>query len=89
MSIETVHIKKARFPTIPEIPPIENSTNAGTPLATQNAPFQSMDRRSVALSPIAALLSIVISLITTPTVFNYLHAALHSPTGPDKRHPFV
>ncbi|GLR66497.1 hypothetical protein GCM10010909_11770 [Acidocella aquatica] len=72
MSIEAVQIKKARFPTIPEIPPIENSTNAGTPLATQNAPFQSMERRNVPASPIATPVSAVISLIITPTVYNNL-----------------
>jgi hypothetical protein len=28
------------------MPPIENNTSAGTPLATQNAPRQSIDRTS-------------------------------------------
>jgi hypothetical protein len=31
---------------MPAMPPIENNTSAGTPLATQNAPRQSMDRTS-------------------------------------------
>jgi hypothetical protein len=31
-------------PTVAAIPPIEKSTNAGTPAATQKAPFQVIDR---------------------------------------------
>ena len=33
---------KARLPVVPAMPPIEKSTSAGTPLATQKAPRQSM-----------------------------------------------
>lgn len=35
---------KASFPAVAPMPPIEISTSAGTPLAIQNAPFQSIVR---------------------------------------------
>jgi len=35
------------LPTAPATWPIENNTSAGTPLATQNAPFQSIERRNL------------------------------------------
>jgi hypothetical protein len=43
-SIDTIQTAKAGVPTVPAMPPIENRTSAGTPLATQNAPLQSMLR---------------------------------------------
>jgi hypothetical protein len=46
MIIEMIHTRNASFPVVPAMPPIENRTRAGTPLATQNAPRQSMARRS-------------------------------------------
>jgi hypothetical protein len=42
MIMDTVQTSKATLPATPAIPPIENNTRAGTPLATQNAPFQSI-----------------------------------------------
>jgi hypothetical protein len=66
MAMEAAQIKKARFPTIPEIPPIEKSTNAGTPLATQNAPFQSIERCSVPDPGTAGLISTIVSLMLPP-----------------------
>src|SRR5207253_9656848 len=39
--IQTIH---AGLPTVGAIAPMENSTSAGTPLATQNAPLQSILR---------------------------------------------
>lgn len=42
--METPQIAKATLPAVPAMPPIENRTRAGTPLATQNAPRQSIDR---------------------------------------------
>ncbi|MDE2239947.1 MAG: hypothetical protein KGJ73_08460, partial [Rhodospirillales bacterium] len=38
INIEAAQTKNAKLPTIAEIPPMENKTSAGTPLATQNAP---------------------------------------------------
>ncbi len=49
MIMENVQIRKASVPVVPAMPPIENRTSAGTPLATQNAPFQSIERWSVAV----------------------------------------
>src|SRR5258708_21602707 len=45
--IDSDQIRKLSFPTAPATWPMENNTNAGTPLATQKAPFQSIERRSV------------------------------------------
>jgi hypothetical protein len=53
---------------MPEMPPMENSTSAGTPLATQNAPFQSMARRSAPDSVADTPMGNVTSLITTPQI---------------------
>ena len=39
---EAIQMAKARLPVVPAMPPIEKSTRAGTPLATQKAPRQSM-----------------------------------------------
>ena len=44
MIMETVQIRKASFPVVPAMPPIEKRTSAGTPLATQNAPVQLIER---------------------------------------------
>lgn len=41
---DTIQMTKAGVPTVPEMPPMEKSTRAGTPLATQNAPRQSIVR---------------------------------------------
>src|SRR6476619_6766099 len=42
--MEIVQTSADALPTVAAIPPIENSTSAGTPLATQNAPVQSIFR---------------------------------------------
>jgi hypothetical protein len=44
MHIETIQTAKAGTPTVPAMPPMEKTTRAGTPLATQKAPRQSMAR---------------------------------------------
>ncbi len=41
---ESVHTRTEGVPTVAAIPPMEKSTSAGTPLATQNASFQLMTR---------------------------------------------
>src|ERR1700676_1463647 len=46
MMIEAVQTIHDRLPTIAATAPIENNTSGGTPLATQNAPVQSMPRSS-------------------------------------------
>jgi len=43
-AIETVQTNHDSLPTVAATAPIENSTSGGTPLATQNAPVQSMPR---------------------------------------------
>ncbi len=57
MIMEIVQTTKASLPAVPAMPPIENSTRAGTPLATQNAPRQSMARCSV---PVVGLAYVVV-----------------------------
>jgi hypothetical protein len=44
--IEIAQMIHAGLPTVAEMPPIENNTSAGTPLATQNAPCQPILRCS-------------------------------------------
>jgi hypothetical protein len=62
--IEAAHITQESLPTVAATAPIENSTSGGTPLATQNAPVQSMPRcrpatvaGSVAIASSAAALT--------------------------------
>src|ERR1700733_2371623 len=45
-AIDTVQMIHESLPTVAATAPIENSTNGGTPLATQNAPVQSIPRWS-------------------------------------------
>ncbi len=47
MIMDAVQIRKASVPVVPAMPPIENRTRAGTPLATQKAPRQSILRCSL------------------------------------------
>src|SRR5215469_17692608 len=42
--METIHTTHEGLPTVAATAPMENSTSGGTPLATQNAPVQSMPR---------------------------------------------
>src|SRR5882757_5355528 len=46
--IEAIQMTHESLPTVAATAPIENSTSGGTPLATQNAPVQSMPRSSPA-----------------------------------------
>ena len=46
--METIHTTQDGLPTVAATAPMENSTSGGTPLATQNAPVQSMPRSSPA-----------------------------------------
>jgi hypothetical protein len=46
MPIESVHTSQDGAPIVAAMPPIENNTRGGTPLATQKAPFQSIVRCS-------------------------------------------
>src|ERR1700735_2774099 len=56
-AIDTVQMIHDSLPTVAATAPIENRINGGTPLATQNAPVQSIPRWSpsalAALSPTA------------------------------------
>ena len=49
MRTESVHTRTAVGPSSAEMPPIENSTSAGTPAATKKAPIQPMSRRMFVL----------------------------------------
>src|SRR5262245_7748821 len=55
------------MPTVPAMPPMENTTRAGTPLATQKAPFQSMARLSE-FSPPAAAVALLTDIVPSPWV---------------------
>src|SRR5580692_5946759 len=46
--IDSAQTSHESLPTVAATAPIENSTSGGTPLATQNAPVQSMPRSSPA-----------------------------------------
>src|SRR3979490_1593527 len=46
--METIHTTQDGLPTVAATAPMENSTSGGTPLATQNAPVQSMPRSTAA-----------------------------------------
>src|SRR5271169_5278749 len=51
-AIDAVQMTQDSLPTVAATAPIENNTRGGTPLATQNAPVQSMPRsRVLGLSP--------------------------------------
>src|SRR6476659_10988606 len=51
--MEIVQTSQDALPTVAAIPPIENSTSTGTPLATQNAPVQSIFRWRPCAAPSA------------------------------------
>jgi hypothetical protein len=42
--MEAIQMAQDSLPTVAATAPIENNTRGGTPLATQNAPVQSMPR---------------------------------------------
>src|SRR5262249_31695613 len=65
MIIEQVHTAKAGMPTVPAMPPIEKTTRAGTPLATQKAPLQSMARLRV-FSPATVLVALLTDIVSSP-----------------------
>ncbi len=58
ITIEAIQMTQDSLPTVAATAPMENSTNGGTPLATQKAPVQSIPRSRPALfaaaSPMAA-----------------------------------
>src|SRR5215510_8560030 len=63
-SIETAQMAKAAVPPMPPMPPIEKRTSAGTPLATQKAPFQSIVRcNSCCPEPVTLVVDICGSLL--------------------------
>ncbi len=76
MIMETVHTTKASLPAVPAMPPIENSTSAGTPLATQKAPRQSMARCSVFSLNSPAVGSYVVVICSDPRQFFVYRNAL-------------
>ncbi len=44
IAIEAAQMTQESFPTVAATAPMENRTKGGTPLATQNAPVQSIPR---------------------------------------------
>ncbi|MOA55174.1 hypothetical protein D3C78_1789190 [compost metagenome] len=52
-TIDTIQTIQAGLPTVAAMAPIENSTRAGTPLATQKAPRQSILRCRLPTEPAA------------------------------------
>src|SRR5579862_3260026 len=63
-AIEAVQMIQDSLPTVAATAPIENSTSGGTPLATQNAPVQSIPRWSPSgLSMLAAAASFTAALM--------------------------
>jgi hypothetical protein len=72
MIMETIHTRNATLPATPAMPPMENSTNGGTPAATQNAPRQVSVRcnspESVLADGTLAAESIVAIEVTLPRV---------------------
>src|ERR1700677_979938 len=66
-AIDAVQMIHESLPTVAATAPIENSTSGGTPLATQNAPVQSMPRSS----PVA--LTGTTSAVSSATMLTYQH----------------
>src|SRR4029450_7068417 len=66
------------MPTVPAMPPIEKTTRAGTPLATQKAPFQSMARFR-AWSPFAVVVALLTDIVPFPQVQVVEGASLQPP----------
>jgi hypothetical protein len=48
MAMDSVQMTQESLPTVAATAPMEKRTSGGTPLATQNAPVQSMPRSSLA-----------------------------------------
>src|SRR4029079_6628054 len=66
--MEIVQTSHDALPTVAAMPPIEKSTSAGTPLATQNAPVQSIFRcrpSSVPSAPSIPFAAVAV-LVATP-----------------------
>src|SRR4026208_906905 len=67
------------MPTVPAMPPIENTTRAGTPLATQKAPFQSMARFRT-FSPFAVVdVALLTDIVPSPRFKS--HSGCESPAA--------
>src|SRR6478736_2351272 len=63
--MEIVQTSQDALPTVAAMPPIENKTSAGTPLATQNAPVQSIFRWRLCAVP-STLSAVIAVLIEDP-----------------------
>src|SRR6267142_4743095 len=72
-AIDTVQITHDSLPTVAATAPIENNTRGGTPLATQNAPVQSMPRSS----PVA--LTVTTSAVSSAVMLTYPHLLQQHP----------
>ena len=66
MTMDAVQIRKASVPVVPAMPPIENRTSAGTPLATQKAPRQSILRCSWPSGSAPTALVVVLMCVDSP-----------------------
>src|SRR5580704_12700071 len=63
IAIETVQMTQDNLPTVAATAPMENSTRGGTPLATQNAPVQSMPRSRPVLAPVSTIATSAVELM--------------------------
>src|SRR3954471_3655310 len=66
MIMDAVQIANASVPVVPAMPPIENRTRAGTPLATQKAPRQSMLRCNCPSAGCTRVVTIVLICLDSP-----------------------
>lgn len=66
MIMEKIQIAKASVPVVPAMPPIENRTRAGTPLATQKAPRQSIFRCNLPSASGSRTVVIVLICLCSP-----------------------
>ena len=69
IAIDAIQMTQESLPTVAATAPMENSTSGGTPLATQNAPVQSMPRSSPGLfaAPAAAASSAAALILQFPS----------------------
>src|SRR3981189_907295 len=57
IAIDAIQMTQDSLPTVAATAPMENRTKGGTPLATQNAPVQSMPRSKPALLAAASTIA--------------------------------
>src|ERR1700676_4912199 len=84
IAIEAIQMTQDSLPTVAATAPIENSTKGGTPLATQNAPVQSMPRsRPALLAAVSTTATSAVELISSPCAARRNNGVTHAshPSG--------